>query len=356
VANRQTCFGGRGVPGHAALGAERYGPRSRPASDLVQLQGTHGNNGWWVSSVTVAWTVSGTGLISVNGCGTTQIQGDHVGAKVKCEATFDDGTGATTISKSTVPIDIDVTAPDVSGSPARQPDSAGWYNQPVVVSFSGTDATSGVDDSSCSIKSYSGPDDATAHVSGSCADNAGNPGSANFGVKYDSTAPGVRATPARKPYRYGWYNRDIRINFKGSDAVSGVAHCTHSVYRGPTDATASATGGCTDVAGNTRGRALIFKFAKPFLTPRSGSRVSGPPKPDWPAVARAKYYNFQLWHDGKVLSRWPQKSSIELRWHWSFAGRRHHLEPGRYDWYVWPRYHGRNHDLLGHGVFYVRAS
>jgi hypothetical protein len=121
---------------------------------------------------------------------------------------------------------------------------------------------------------------------------------------------------------------------------------------------APVTGGCADVAGNTRERTFTFKYAEPFLTPKSGSRVSGPPRPDWPPVARAKYYNynFQLWHDSKVLSRWPRKSSIQLRWNWSFAGRRHHLEPGRYDWYVWPRFKGRYHDLVGHAVFYVRAS
>jgi hypothetical protein len=329
---------------------------AEPPSITYVLQGTSGDSGWWRSDVTVVWTVSGTGLISVNGCGPTQIHGDHVGAKVKCEATFDDGSGWTTITKWTVPIDIDVTPPGVFGTPDRQPDSAGWYNEAVDVSFSGTDATSGVNTFSCTSESYNGPDDGTAHVHGSCKDTAGNLGSSNFGLKYDSTAPGVRAAPARKPYRYGWYNRDIRINFKGSDTVSGVAQCTHSVYRGPTDATASVTGGCTDVAGNTRMRAFTFKYAEPFLTPKTGSRVSRPPEPDWPRVARAKYYNFQLWHDGKVLSRWPQKSSIQLQRHWSFAGRRHHLEPGRYDWYVWPRYHGRYHDLIGHGVFYVRAN
>ena len=75
-----------------------------------------------------------------------------------------------------------------------------------------------------------------------------------------------------------------------------------------------------------------------------------------PLVARAKYYNFQLWHDGKVLSRWPQKSRVELRRRWHFAGRSHTLVPGRYDWYVWPHYNGRYHARLGHAVFYVRAN
>ena len=57
-------------------------------------------------------------------------------------------------------------------------------------------------------QTYSGPDSATAAVSGSCSDQAGNVRNASFGLKYDATAPpddrDARLVP---PDANGWYNR-----------------------------------------------------------------------------------------------------------------------------------------------------
>ena len=60
----------------------------------------------------------------------------------------------------------------VTATPARAPDSNGWYNHSLAVSFSGTDGTSGIE-SCVPPQNYSGPDDADASVSGSCRDRAG---------------------------------------------------------------------------------------------------------------------------------------------------------------------------------------
>ena len=66
---------------------------------------------------------------------------------------------------TTFPFQYDATPPTVSSSPARGADSNGWYNHPVGVAFSGTDAISGVD--SCSgATTYSGPDTGSASVAG----------------------------------------------------------------------------------------------------------------------------------------------------------------------------------------------
>src|SRR5581483_5266813 len=89
---------------------------------------------------------------------------------------------------------IDTDAPTVSSASVdRSPDSNGWYNHPVTVTFVGSDATSGI--ASCTSVSYSGPDSATATVGGVCKDKAGNTSNAAaFAVKYDSTPPTVTAT------------------------------------------------------------------------------------------------------------------------------------------------------------------
>jgi len=65
----------------------------------------------------------------------------------------------------------------------------------------------------------------------------------------------------------------------------------------------------------------------------------------------------QLYRHGKVLSLWPKHASLQLRREWKFDGRRYHLKPGRYRWYVWPgfgrRSAGRYGGVIGQGMFIV---
>ena len=84
-------------------------------------------------------------------------------------------------------LSYDATAPQVTGASAsRGPDHNGWYNHALSVSFTGADATSGVD--SCTETTYSGPDSVNASVTGTCRDRAGNTSAAGaFGFQYDAT-------------------------------------------------------------------------------------------------------------------------------------------------------------------------
>jgi hypothetical protein len=70
-------------------------------------------------------------------------------------------------------IKIDADPPTgVSAAAGRTPDHNGWYNHTVGVTWSGSDATSGI--ASCTSISYSGPDSGTATANGTCTDQAGN--------------------------------------------------------------------------------------------------------------------------------------------------------------------------------------
>src|SRR5262249_60612031 len=107
---------------------------------------------------------------------------------------------------------------------ARQPDANGWYTHALTVSFSGTDAISGMD-VCAAAKTYSGPDDGAATVSGTCTDKAGNVGSVLLGLKYDGSAPQVTATPGRAADSNGWFNHPLTGAFSGTGGVSGVGSC-----------------------------------------------------------------------------------------------------------------------------------
>jgi len=84
--------------------------------------------------------------------------------------------------------------------------------------------------------------------------------------------------------------------------------------------------------------------ARPFpepgphlLQPAGGITLAAPPLLRWTPVRGARYYNVQLFRDGKkVLSAWPRKPRLQLERRWHFAGDRHRLTEGDYRWFVWP--------------------
>jgi hypothetical protein len=211
------------------------------------LFGTLGNNGWYVTNVTLNWRVEDpeSQILETQGCDARTLVNDTVGTQFTCYARSDGGETTVTIT-----IRLDKTAPAVTATPARAPDSNGWYNHSLAVSFSGTDGTSGIE-SCVPPQTYSGPDSQNASVSGSCRDRAGNTTVRAFALSYDATAPQVTgATPSRSPDRAGWYNHDLTISFAGTDATSGIESCTQVGYSGPDSANASVNGTCRDVAGN----------------------------------------------------------------------------------------------------------
>lgn len=80
--------------------------------------------------------------------------------------------------------------------------------------------------------------------------NNGSTTSLGVSVRRDSTAPSVWGTAERGPDANGWYNHPVHVTFNGTDGGSGVASCTSADYGGPDNASASASGTCTDNAGN----------------------------------------------------------------------------------------------------------
>ena len=74
-----------------------------------------------------------------------------------------------------------------------------------------------------------------------------------------------------------------------------------------------------------------------LLAPLAGARVSAPPMLRWRAVPKAKFYNAQVYRNGrKILSLWPQRSRLKMTRSWQHGGRTFRLKPGVYTWYVWP--------------------
>jgi hypothetical protein len=257
------------VPG-AVAGKPATSDDPTPPVVTLAISGTLGTNGWYVSNVTVGWKYEDpeSTITSTEGCDTKTLSSETTGTPLTCSATSDGGT--TSVSKT---FKIDKTAPSVTAIPARSPDSNGWYNHALSVTFSGTDGTSG--NASCvASKTYSGPDSGSAAVSGTCTDNAGNVGSKTFALSYDASAPVVTPTPAAGPDANGWYNHPFVIDFVGSDPTSGIDTCARVTYSGPDSGGASVNGSCRDRAGN-QSATSTFGFSYDATAPQVTGSSAG---------------------------------------------------------------------------------
>ncbi len=144
----------------------------------------------------------------------------------------------------------DTTPPVVTGTPDRVPDTNGWYNHAVTVTWTGTDSGSGI--ASCDPATvYAGPDGSSIVMTGHCTDNAGNVGEGTVTIQYDATAPTITGAPATSPNANNWYNADVTVHFDASDGTSGIATVTPDTTLASEAAGQQVTGTATDNAGNS---------------------------------------------------------------------------------------------------------
>jgi hypothetical protein len=332
--------------------------RAAPPTVSYAVSGTPGDNGWFVTPVTVAWSVNFNGLapIATAGCeAAVRIAADTRGTVLTCRAQNGDGTTVTT----TRAIKVDATAPAVTAAAAARPPDAGtWYRAPVAVTWSGTDGTSGV--AGCTALTYAGPDGPAAPT-GTCRDNAGNVSAPlAFRFSYDATPPalaGVTVIAADTAATVRWQaSPDAAITVTRAPGASGAASSV--VYRGSA-ASFEDTGlrngvryeytvTAADAAGNAVSATAGAQPETRLRGPAAGARVTAPPVLRWRAVPAARYYNVQLFRGTtKVLSMWPVHAHLRLRPAWRYAGVRRRLAPGIYRWFVWPGFGRRAQKRYG---------
>lgn len=424
---------------HLQFKIDKAAPSVTPTTERAPDGG-----GWFNHAVNVVFAGADSGS-GVAGCTTVAYAGpDSPSASVA-------GTCRDVAGNVSAPVAFglkyDATAPVVSAAASRASDANGWFNHPVDVAFTGSDATSGI--AACTpATTYTGPDSVSASPVGTCRDAAGNAGTAGLALKFDATAPSIAAKPGRPADANGWYNHPVEVGFSGSDATAGIGSCSQPVtYSRPEGATAAVPGTCSDAAGNSastsftlrydstaprladlsvelgngsavlrwkappdltdvaverspgrggasassvfKGRASAFRDAqlrngvhyrytlrsldgagnaastvvvvspRALYAPKPGVRARAGTVLRWSPVRGASYYNVQLYRSGrKVLTWWPTGPQYRLSSHWRYAGATIRLQPGRYRWYVWPgrgapstRRYG---PLLGSSAFVVR--
>jgi hypothetical protein len=190
-----------------------------PPVIIPTVTGTLGNNGWYVSDVTVSWSVSDpeSGIASSSGAGTTVLTSDTAGTTLTCSAT----NGAGLSNSVSVMIKIDKTGPVVTASASPTPNANGWNNTDVIVTFSATDA-SGMDTITPPVTVTTEGDGQL--ITGYATDLAGNVGSASITLNIDKTPPVITAgTPTGTAGNGGWWISDVTVPFSAMDNLSGFA-------------------------------------------------------------------------------------------------------------------------------------
>ena len=306
-----------------------------------------------------------------------------IGGSGSVGATCTDNAG--NVRSAGASVNYDAGAPSIdSVTFDRPPDSNGWYNHPVTVTFHGSDGGSGI--GSCSAVNYAGPDTSGTTVNGTCADNAGNrAGSTSPSFKYDSTPPTLSnvgfdwddgtatltwsASPDTKAIEIdrtpGTAGPDPSAVFKGlasSFEDRGLTNKVKYIY----------TISVFDDAGNKATDSVSIIPGAKLYSPARGTTLKSPPLLAWRPVVGAAYYNVQLYYGvgatmrrlssvgvsgRKVLSVWPLQSRYRLKKAWKFKGKARKLAPGHYRWYVYPgvgkRTANKYGPLIGASDFFI---
>ena len=177
------------------------------------------------------------------------------GAAVSADATATDQAG-NSATVSAPPVKIDMTPPTIElASRLPAPNAHGWNNTDITVSWTCSDALSGVEYTS--VAQMLTLEGMNQGLTGRCKDLAGNTADDTAGgLNVDKSPPLVTAT-ASPPSVGGWNNSDVTVAFSAIDALSGIDGPDHvTVLLSAEGVGLSASHGFTDRAGNSAATAI----------------------------------------------------------------------------------------------------
>ena len=344
-----------------------------PPTITYTIDGIAGANGWYRGSahgnnVVVNWHVTNYTTLGQD-CLDVLIPGPTTGTTRSCTASNADGS-VTRVTNPPIKVDAD---PPTGVEPhiARSADHNGWYNHPVAVTWTGSDATSGI--ASCSSTNYAGPEGAAVFFSGECTDNAGNSTPAGVTINYDATPPAlsgvsIASTPDANVVR--WTSSDptakvvVRRAARASTRRVVLFHDTASSFvdkKIDPGIEYVYTLRAVDQAGNESATATIAGLPKVLTLRKMRYVPRAAPRPilRWEQVGGARYYNVQLFRGTKrVLAVWPVTHQFGVPNAWKWNGHSRRLSPGHYRWYVWAGFGARSfarYRTVGSAQFIVPA-
>ncbi|MGY1725621.1 OmpL47-type beta-barrel domain-containing protein [Geodermatophilus sp. SYSU D01062] len=217
--------------------------RTAPTISHTFVPLSYEDGAWTNQDVTVTFDCADQGGSGVASCSpTTTVSAETPKAGQVVTGTATDGAGNTATDQATVRVDR--TAPVITATANGVKNAAGWYNADVTVTYTASDALSGVSGALASDVLGEG---ANQSADATVTDAAGNQASAGVsGINVDKTKPVLTADVPG-----GWHTGDVTVTWSCTDALSGVATGpVDDVVRGE-GSNLSSTATCTDKAGNT---------------------------------------------------------------------------------------------------------
>jgi len=233
--------------------------------------------GWNTTSpVTVSWSVTDpeSPNPSTSGCTTGTVSGETAGITFTCSAT--NSAGLT--NSVSVTVRIDLTPPIITLTRTPTPNAAGWNNTDVTRSWSVADPISGFDadsDTGCDTVTLTAETAGTT-VTCTAANGAGLFSSVSATFKIDKTAPIATATASPAPNAAGWNSTNVTVTFSGADGLSGIAGCTAPALLSAEGVGQSASGICTDNAGNVSATATASGIKIDKTLPVTSNTIATP--------------------------------------------------------------------------------
>jgi hypothetical protein len=277
VTNTGTCTDNAGNTALPATFSDIDIDKDAPTDVVGTLARATDHNGWYNTPINATFAGQDT-LSGIASCSSDGAYSGPDGTDKTVTGSCTDNAG-NSANGSSPAFKFDDTNPNVSGTLARATDHNGWYNAPVGYSFGGTDATSGINTSSCTAGgTYSGPDGTGLSVSGSCSDNAGNSASGSTPVfKFDDTNPTdvrfIGGPDAGGSYDFGPGNVPAAPTCDADDATSqlqspnGCVVSGYSAAAGSHTMTATATDNAGNVATATRSYTVFAAKGSGFYQP-----------------------------------------------------------------------------------------
>lgn len=223
--------------------------------------------GWHNTDATVTFTCT-AGVAPLGACPPSQVVSAE-GAEQSVSGTVTDAAGIAVTATATVRLDR--TPPAITAAVAPAPNEEGWNTGGVTVTFTCTDALSGV--AECPAPVVVSAEGAGQVIAGTATDVAGNAASASVTIHLAKTPPAITAAVSPAPNAAEWNRTDVTVTFTCTPGGAPIVSCPPPQVVSTEGDGQTVTGTVRDAAGMTATATATVRLDK---TPPSIAELAAP--------------------------------------------------------------------------------